>query len=53
MATASVDAATQRKYENLRSKLAAMHYYQPLSLECMPLVEKLFSDLVLTTDSYR
>jgi len=28
MATQTVDSATQRKFENLRAKLAAMHYYQ-------------------------
>jgi hypothetical protein len=28
MATQSVDNTTQRKFENLRAKLAAMHYYQ-------------------------
>ena len=48
----TLDKLIHKKYDELRSKLVKMHYDDPLSLESMPLVEKLFSALVATTDAY-
>ncbi|XP_060044020.1 centrosomal protein of 135 kDa isoform X2 [Erinaceus europaeus] len=45
--------AAERKYINIRKRLDQLGYRQPLSVECLPLVEKLFSDLVHTTESLR
>ncbi|VTJ68448.1 Hypothetical predicted protein [Marmota monax] len=43
----------ERKYINIRKRLDQLGYHQTLTLECLPLVEKLFSDLVHTTESLR
>ncbi|XP_077877443.1 centrosomal protein of 135 kDa isoform X2 [Ictidomys tridecemlineatus] len=43
----------ERKYINIRKRLDQLGYRQTLTLECLPLVEKLFSDLVHTTESLR
>ncbi|XP_053710222.1 centrosomal protein of 135 kDa [Synchiropus splendidus] len=43
----------ERKYVNLRRRLDQLGYRQPLAIESLPLVEKLFSDLVHTTESLR
>ncbi|XP_008305394.1 centrosomal protein of 135 kDa isoform X3 [Cynoglossus semilaevis] len=43
----------ERKYINLRKRLDQLGYRQPLAIESLPLVEKLFSDLVHTTESLR
>uniref|UniRef100_A0A4W4GW01 Centrosomal protein of 135 kDa n=1 Tax=Electrophorus electricus TaxID=8005 RepID=A0A4W4GW01_ELEEL len=43
----------ERKFINLRKRLDQLGYRQPLSIESLPLVEKLFSDLVHTTESLR
>uniref|UniRef100_A0A8C5K928 Centrosomal protein 135 n=1 Tax=Jaculus jaculus TaxID=51337 RepID=A0A8C5K928_JACJA len=45
--------AAERKYINIRKRLDQLGYRQTLSVECLPLVEKLFSDLVHTTESLR
>lgn len=45
--------AAERKFVNLRKRLDQLGYRQPLGLESLPLVEKLFSDLVHTTESLR
>ncbi|KAI5188307.1 hypothetical protein MUG91_G31n19 [Manis pentadactyla] len=45
--------ATERKYINIRKRLDQLGYRQTLTVECLPLVEKLFSDLVHTTESLR
>ncbi|XP_015684919.1 centrosomal protein of 135 kDa, partial [Protobothrops mucrosquamatus] len=46
-------AAVERKFVNLRKRLDQLGYRQPLGVESLPLVEKLFSDLVHTTESLR
>ncbi|KAF3825185.1 hypothetical protein GH733_005819, partial [Mirounga leonina] len=46
-------AAAERKYINIRKRLDQLGYRQTLTVECLPLVEKLFSDLVHTTESLR
>uniref|UniRef100_A0A8C4EZN8 Centrosomal protein of 135 kDa n=1 Tax=Dicentrarchus labrax TaxID=13489 RepID=A0A8C4EZN8_DICLA len=43
----------ERKFVNLRKRLDQLGYRQPLGIESLPLVEKLFSDLVHTTESLR
>uniref|UniRef100_A0A5G2R0E0 Centrosomal protein 135 n=1 Tax=Sus scrofa TaxID=9823 RepID=A0A5G2R0E0_PIG len=45
--------AAERKYINIRKRLDQLGYRQALTVECLPLVEKLFSDLVHTTESLR
>ncbi|XP_051581184.1 centrosomal protein of 135 kDa [Myxocyprinus asiaticus] len=45
--------SAERKFINLRKRLDQLGYRQPLAIECLPLVEKLFSDLVHTTESLR
>ncbi|XP_071980165.1 centrosomal protein of 135 kDa [Engystomops pustulosus] len=45
--------AAERKFINLRKRLDQLGYKQPLGIESLPLVEKLFSDLVHTTESLR
>lgn len=43
----------QQKFTNLRKRLDQLGYRQTLGLESLPLVEKLFSDLVHTTESLK
>ncbi|OBS78058.1 hypothetical protein A6R68_19554 [Neotoma lepida] len=45
--------AAERKYINIRKRLDQLGYRQALTVESLPLVEKLFSDLVHTTESLR
>ena len=45
--------ATERKFTSLRKRLDQLGYRQPLGIECLPLVEKLFGDLVHTTESLK
>ncbi|KFV69044.1 Centrosomal protein of 135 kDa, partial [Dryobates pubescens] len=46
-------ATAERRFINLRKRLDQLGYRQPLGVESLPLVEKLFSDLVHTTESLR
>ncbi|KAM4052055.1 centrosomal protein of 135 kDa isoform 3-T3 [Anomaloglossus baeobatrachus] len=50
---ATMSSAAERKFINLRKRLDQLGYKQPLGIESLPLVEKLFSDLVHTTESLR
>ncbi|NXJ47755.1 CP135 protein, partial [Spizaetus tyrannus] len=43
----------ERRFINLRKRLDQLGYRQSLGVESLPLVEKLFSDLVHTTESLR
>lgn len=45
--------SAERKFINLRKRLDQLGYRQPLAIESLPLVEKLFSDLIHTTESLR
>ncbi|XP_055485315.1 centrosomal protein of 135 kDa [Psammomys obesus] len=45
--------ASERKYSNIRKRLDQLGYRQTLTVDSLPLVEKLFSDLVHTTESLR
>ena len=56
MSTATVTsstASTQQKFSSLRRRLDQLGYRQPLGIESLPLVEKLFADLIHTTDSLK
>ena len=46
-------AATQQKFTSLRKRLDQLGYRQPLGVESLPLVEKIFVDLVHTTESLK
>uniref|UniRef100_A0A4W6CK52 Centrosomal protein 135 n=1 Tax=Lates calcarifer TaxID=8187 RepID=A0A4W6CK52_LATCA len=48
-----MNSSAERKFINLRKRLDQLGYRQPLGIESLPLVEKLFSDLVHTTESLR
>uniref|UniRef100_A0A8C5QX03 Uncharacterized protein n=1 Tax=Leptobrachium leishanense TaxID=445787 RepID=A0A8C5QX03_9ANUR len=48
-----MSTAAERKFINLRKRLDQLAYKQTLGIESLPLVEKLFSDLVHTTESLR
>ncbi|XP_037325419.2 centrosomal protein of 135 kDa [Pungitius pungitius] len=43
----------ERKFVNLRKRLDQLGYRHPLGIESLPLVEKLFGDLIHTTESLR
>ena len=45
--------ATERKFTSLRKRLDQMGYRQPLVIDSLPLVEKLFADLMHTTESFK
>ncbi|CAL8306953.1 unnamed protein product [Lota lota] len=48
-----MSTAAGRKFLSLRKRLDQLGYRQPLGIETLPLVEKLFSDLIHTTESLR
>ncbi|XP_067453663.1 centrosomal protein of 135 kDa isoform X1 [Thunnus thynnus] len=48
-----MNSSAERKFVNVRKRLDQLGYRQPLGIESLPLVEKLFSDLVHTTESLR
>lgn len=52
MATTAT-AQAQQKFTNLRRRLDQLGYQQPLGIESLPLVEKLFADLIHTTESLK
>ena len=45
--------ATERKFTSLRKRLDQLGYRQPLGVESLPLVDKLFGDLLHTTESLK
>ncbi|XP_061680404.1 centrosomal protein of 135 kDa-like isoform X2 [Syngnathoides biaculeatus] len=48
-----MESISEKKFVNLRRRLDQLGYMYPLGIENLPLVEKLFSDLVHTTESLR
>uniref|UniRef100_A0A8C4T6Y0 Centrosomal protein of 135 kDa n=1 Tax=Erpetoichthys calabaricus TaxID=27687 RepID=A0A8C4T6Y0_ERPCA len=48
-----MSTAGERKFINVRKRLDQLGYRQPLGIESLPLVERLFSDLLHTTESLR
>jgi centrosomal protein CEP135 len=49
----SSSAGAQQKFSNIRRRLDQLGYRQPLGIESLPLVEKLLTDLVHTTESLK
>uniref|UniRef100_A0A2C9JE12 Centrosomal protein of 135 kDa n=1 Tax=Biomphalaria glabrata TaxID=6526 RepID=A0A2C9JE12_BIOGL len=49
----TVSAQAQQKFSNLRRRLDQLGYKQSLGIESLPLVEKLFVDLLHTTESLK
>ena len=45
--------AAERRFTALRKRLDQIGYRQPLGLESLPLVDKLFGDLLHTTESLK
>lgn len=45
--------AMERKFTGLRKRLDQLGYRQPLGVESLPLVERLFGDLLHTTESLK
>lgn len=45
--------ATERRFTSLRKRLDQLGFRQPLGVESLPLVEKLFGDLLHTTESLK
>jgi centrosomal protein CEP135 len=43
---------SELKYVQLRERLDALHYTGVLTPDCVPLVEKLLTDLVRTTQGF-
>jgi len=52
MCAAAVSNA-QQKFSSLRRRLDQLGYRQPLGIESLPLVERLFADLIHTTESLK
>lgn len=53
MAASTAPAQAQQKFSNIRRRLDQLGYKQTLGIESLPLVEKLFADLVHTTESLK
>ena len=53
MSSGTATAQAQQKFSNLRKRLDQLGYRQPLGVESLPLVEKLFADLIHTTESLK
>ena len=49
----STDNAGERRFLLLKKRLDALHYCQPFGMESAALVEKLFNDLVKTTEGFQ
>lgn len=50
---ASATSISEQKYTQLRKRLDQLGYRQTLGIESLPLIEKLFNDLVHTTESLK
>jgi len=55
MCAAAASSATnaEQKFTSLRRRLDQLGYRQPLGIESLPLVERLFADLIHTTESLK
>lgn len=47
-----VGVSVQQRISDQRQKLLALDYHDPFTAESLALVERLFEDLVTTTESY-
>jgi len=52
-AAAAAASSAQQKFGSLRRRLDQLGYRQPLGIESLPLVERLFADLIHTTESLK
>ena len=50
---AAAASNAQQKFTSLRRRLDQLGYRQPLGIESLPLVERLFADLIHTTESLK
>jgi len=50
---ASSASNAEQKFSSLRRRLDQLGYRQPLGIESLPLVERLFADLIHTTESLK
>lgn len=48
----SAGGSVQKRFSDQRAKLLALEYHDPFTTESLALVERLFVDLVATTESY-
>jgi len=53
MCAAATASNAQQKFSSLRRRLDQLGYRQPLGIESLPLVERLFADLIHTTESLK
>jgi uncharacterized Rmd1/YagE family protein len=51
--TSTASSISEQKYINLRKRLDQLGYRQTLGIESLPLIEKLFNDLIHTTESLK
>lgn len=51
--TGNSSSISEQKYVNLRKRLDQLGYRQTLGVESLPLIEKLFNDLIHTTESLK
>lgn len=49
----NLSSISEQKYVNLRKRLDQLGYRQTLGIESLPLIEKLFNDLIHTTESLK
>lgn len=49
---AGTGGSVQKRFSDQRAKLLALEYHDPFTTESLALVERLFEDLVATTESY-
>ncbi|CAB1115651.1 unnamed protein product [Ectocarpus sp. CCAP 1310/34] len=50
--SASAGVSVQKRLSDQRARLLALDYHDPFTAESLALVERLFEDLVTTTESY-
>jgi hypothetical protein len=51
--TLNTSSLSEQKYTALRKRLDQLGYRQTLGIDSLPLIEKLFNDLVHTTESLK
>ena len=47
------DAGAERRFQQLKRRLDALHYCQPLTIESAALADKLLNDLIKTTEGFQ
>lgn len=51
-ATVGRSVSVHKRFSDQRARLLALDYHDPFTAESLALVERLFDDLVTTTESY-